>query len=194
MTKNTKPESPTPEFSRIIEVDRLADGETILSLEANAEERARLAKRLDCEEIGCLTANLSIDYEKSKGDIRIEGRFHAEIVQPCVVTLAPVTATIDASLIRNFNIHLNDEDPDREIDLNAVEDDEPPEPVKDGIIDAGEAVAEQLALEMDPFPRAPGAEFTGVSGDSRRDSQGKDRDSGPFAALARLKERSENKR
>ncbi|MEX2449644.1 MAG: DUF177 domain-containing protein [Rhodospirillales bacterium] len=194
MTKNITPESPTPEFSRIIEVDRLADGETSLSLEANAEERARLAKRLDCEDIHCLTAKLSIDYRKSKGDIRIEGRFHAEIVQPCVVTLAPVPATIDASVIRNFNIHLNDEDQGRDIDLNAIEDDEPSEPVKYGIIDAGEAVAEQLALEMDPFPRAPGAEFTGVSGDSHRDSQGKDRNSGPFAALARLKERSENKR
>ena len=58
---------------------------------------------------------------------------------------------------------------------------EPVEPLDDGMIDIGEAVAQQLSLALDPFPRAPGAvldEETDLSDGSPRES--------PFAALAKL--------
>lgn len=67
--------------------------------------------------------------------------------------------------------------------LIAPDAEDPPEPLTDGAVDAGEAIAEQLALELDPFPRAPGAVFKGFS--SPR--EGDDRSGGPFAALARLR-------
>ena len=60
----------------------------------------------------------------------------------------------------------------------------PPEPLTGGSVDIGKAVTEQLALELDPFPRAPGARFEGFVG-SRRESC--DDEGGPFAGLARLK-------
>ncbi|MEQ8193019.1 MAG: DUF177 domain-containing protein [Rhodospirillales bacterium] len=193
MNKRVKADSHKPEFSRVVEIDRLADGETAVVLEAKPEERARLAERFGIEAVGKLTANLIVTFDRAKGDIHVEGTLHAKVVQLCVVTLAPVPSAIEAAVIRNYSLFAEEEE-GREIDLGGIEEDEPPEPVEHGMIDLGEAVAEQLALEIDPFPRTPGAEFQGLAGDSGREGGGNDRDSGPFAALARLKGGSENNR
>ena len=40
-----------------------------------------------------------------------------------------------------------------------VNDVDPPEFINNGFFDAGELVSEHLLLEIDPFPRAVGAEF-----------------------------------
>jgi hypothetical protein len=48
----------------------------------------------------------------------------------------------------------------------------------DGIADLGEAVAEQLALALDPYPRAPDAELPPEANDEA---------AGAFAALAALR-------
>ena len=43
------------------------------------------------------------------------------------------------------------------------DEDDPDEPIIDGIIDIGEVAAERLGLEINPFPRAPDAEFNGYT-------------------------------
>jgi hypothetical protein len=52
------------------------------------------------------------------------------------------------------------------------------EPLPSDILDIGEAVAQQLSLALDPYPRAPGA-IAGAPAE---------RPVSPFAALARWKE------
>ena len=56
-------------------------------------------------------------------------------------------------------------------------------------VDLGEAVAEQLALEIELFPRTPNAAFSGyVSGTvDTEDAEDGAEPSGPFAALAEIK-------
>ncbi len=62
-----------------------------------------------------------------------------------------------------------------------TEDDDPEAPDQipyEGVIDLGEAAAEQLALALDPYPRRPDApELADEHGDA----------GGPFAALAALR-------
>ena len=89
----------------------------------------------------------------------LEGRIAARVQQPCVVTLAPVRSRIAAPLDRRYGPAEALADADAED--AGLEDDDVPEVLVDGVIDLGEAVAEQLALEIDPFPRAEGAEFSG---------------------------------
>jgi hypothetical protein len=60
------------------------------------------------------------------------------------------------------------------------EEEEPPEPVGPRGIDLGEAVAQQLALALDPYPRAPGA---ALPEDLRAETGAES----PFAVLERLK-------
>jgi hypothetical protein len=52
-------------------------------------------------------------------------------------------------------------------------------PAEAGAVDMGEALAQQLSLALDPYPRAPGAELPAEATDGGAH--------GPFAALAKLK-------
>jgi hypothetical protein len=61
-----------------------------------------------------------------------------------------------------------------EIDLDA---DDPPDALEHDWIDVAAYVVEHLALEIDPFPRKPGAEFTPPPAETPPS---------PFAVLARL--------
>jgi uncharacterized metal-binding protein YceD (DUF177 family) len=76
------------------------------------------------------------------------------VTQSCVITLAPVPAKVAES----FSADFADEDRRKtdELDLD-FEADDPPEPIRNGHIDLGELAAEQLALALDPYPRAPDA-------------------------------------
>jgi hypothetical protein len=62
-----------------------------------------------------------------------------------------------------------------EIDLDA---DDPPDVLESENLDIGAYVVEQLALEIDPFPRKPGVEFEAPEGPAI---------SSPFDALRALK-------
>ncbi len=57
-------------------------------------------------------------------------------------------------------------------------------------IDVGEAVAETLALNLDPWPRAPDAEAALRAAGVKREGE---EERGPFAALAGLKDKSGNR-
>jgi len=188
----------TPEFSRIIDVERLADGESDLTIEVTAEEAAGLAERFDIEKINQLTAKIHFNTDKSGGHVQLHGTIEADIVQTCVVTLKPIPVKISAPITRNYSASAKYQNAPQNIPVEIdISDDpeDPPEPIIQGVIDIGEAVAEQLALEIDPFPRSPGTEFQGFSSDSADSAHSKpdsDEPTGPFAVLARLKGVSEN--
>jgi uncharacterized metal-binding protein YceD (DUF177 family) len=85
-----------------------------------------------------------------------------------------------AGIAENFTVIYGPVEESSEIVLDG--DAEPVEPLDDGMIDIGEAVAQQLSLALDPFPRAPGATLeqeADLSDHSPRES--------PFAALAKLR-------
>ena len=71
------------------------------------------------------------------------------------------------------------------IDFDLMTED-PPELIVDGQFDAGIILTEQLGLELDPFPRSPGARF-----DNLRDINSANRpdrySNNPFAILKKLK-------
>jgi len=143
-------------FSRDIEVGSVSGRGTERRIEATAAERAALADLLSLQSIGCLQAQLGIR-RLSTGLIEVKGRFAADVVQTCVVTLEPVPA----KLADSFRVTFGEGDPApelAEIDIDFEESD-PPEPIHDGRIDLGAVVAEQLALALDPYPRKPDAEL-----------------------------------
>lgn len=179
---------PTPEFSRPVDVESLsATAATRLDIRADAEERANLARRFGLVRLGSLAAAVSLE-RNAAGGVSLSGQLKAEVVQICVVTLEPVRSTIEARFARVFS-------PSAETGAETLdeiflepEEDEPPETLTDGFVDVGEIVAETLGLEIDPFPRAPGAVF--AAGATRPSEEEKNPEkSGPFAALAKLKQR-----
>ena len=63
--------------------------------------------------------------------------------------------------------------------LQALDTEDPPEPLREGAVDLGALATEFLLLGIDPYPRKPGAVFDAPPAG--------DPSSHPFAALAALK-------
>lgn len=119
-----------------------------------------------------------------KRDWRLEANLGATVVQPCVVTLAPVTTRIDQSVVRTF---LADMPKPTEPEAEIPEDDtiEPLGPV----IDLGAVLAEALALAMPLYPRAAGAELGEMVAAEPGVTPLRDGEIKPFAGLAALRDR-----
>jgi uncharacterized metal-binding protein YceD (DUF177 family) len=177
---------PAPEFSRVVPVKSLADGETVIDIEADADERAALARRFGLLALDSLTAKVGLT-PVDAGLVRVHGALAAKVTQACVVTLKSVTTRVEGSFERLYGADTPEEEAGLITDTDTEE--SPPEPFTDGAVDVGEAVAEQLALELDPFPRAPGAAFDGFSSGSKSAGGDDTGDGGSFAVLARLKEK-----
>ena len=153
---------------------------TKLDVEAGAEDRTALARHLGLVSLERLQAELLITQED--GMIGVQGTLIAELTQSCVVTLKPVTCRIESPIQRQFGPDHREGDDDEELTLQS---EDPPDPISDGLIDLGHVVTEQLALEINPFPRAPDADFEAVEITGAE----KDGGAGPFAALAALKDK-----
>lgn len=173
----------TPEFSRPVRLDAIGTTPRRETLSADEGERAALARRFALLALGRLEAEVTV--ARDSDAISVTGRLRAEVEQSCVATGAPVPAAIDEPFALLFRPEPAT-DADEEIELDERQLDVL---VHDGqTIDLGEAVAETLALALDPWPRAPGAETAlreaGVKGEEEREGE-----AGPFGALAALKDR-----
>ncbi|NKE47253.1 DUF177 domain-containing protein [Roseomonas frigidaquae] len=141
-------DSPSPpEFSRR---HRLGGTEPrSLELRARPEECAALAARFRIPGVERLDASLTLSPETG-GTTRLRGRLQADVVQECVVTLGPVPQVVDVALDLRLlppGTPATDDDPDSPDEIETFGD----------AVDLGEVVAEQLALALDPYPRAPDA-------------------------------------
>ena len=159
------------EFSRRLRPATVGPEGRAEHLEATPEERAALAERLGLIGLDALTADLTLAPAPG-GVLRARGTLRGQVVQACVVTLDPVPQTVEEPL--DWRILPPGEEPSDELDEGPDEIESEP----DGTVDLGEATAQSLALALDPYPRAPGAELP----DAARDAA-----SSPFAALRGLK-------
>ncbi len=166
-----------PEFVRVIDVSGLKPGvREQMSFEATVDECTAIAARLKLLALTEFSADLYVLRELS-GDVSVFGDLTAELEQACVVTLDPVKESVEASVLQRFTARDDDDDDD-------ADDEDPPEPIRDDEIEVGEVLVQNLSLALNPYPRAPGAAFETVD-----DMAGEP--SGPFAALAQLRETGE---
>jgi len=164
-------------FAHRLRLDRIADGAR-LELAAGDDERKAVAERLGLESLDRFEAHATL---YRNGDIvRAEGRLGASLDQRCVVTGEPVAAHVDEAFEILFRPEPQTSRSEEEIELAAEDCDVV---FHDGsTIDLGAAIADSLALSLDPYPRCAGAEAAlkeaGVLSEA---------DASPFAALAKLK-------
>ena len=148
--------------------------------EANDKERAAIARHLGVESVK--RAKFEADVLPWKRDgIRIAGHLSVDLVQACVVSLEPVPEAVDepfeALLVPEGSRLATPEPASAEMMLDADGDDAP-ETFEGDTIDLAAVWMEFLALAIEPFPRAPGAELAVDEGEAKPS---------PFAALAALK-------
>jgi uncharacterized metal-binding protein YceD (DUF177 family) len=162
-----------PEFCRKLDV-RQCQGR-LFALVATAKECAALAKRLDVVRIDRLEANLSLARD---GDlVTAQGRLEADLIQTCALSAEELHTRVAEPLTLRFIPAVANPVPEADIEIDSDSEDEIE---YSGVeIDLGEAVAQSLALAIDPFATGPSAEAARAALAAERDS--------PFAALAALK-------
>lgn len=170
----TAAEAFQPELSRVI--DRRQIMEKPVEITATETECAALARRFGLVRIDRLQATVQLT---AKGDrIAAAGTLLADIVQTCAVSGDDLPAHIDAPLAFHFV-------PEQVIEaeeLDVAEEELDDIPYTGTAFDLGEAVAQSLALSIDPYAVGPDA-------DRVRREKGllEPGAAGPFAALAALK-------
>jgi uncharacterized metal-binding protein YceD (DUF177 family) len=140
------------EFSRPVRLDTLGEQPRIMAIAAEPEERAALARRFGLLGLDRLEAELAL--ARNGEDVTVHGTLQAEVVQACVASGAPVPASLAAPFDILFRPQPEAGQAGEEIELGESELDVVFYDKAE--IDVGEAVAETLALSLDPYPRSPG--------------------------------------
>lgn len=140
-----------PELHRPITVARIGPAGLEVAVKATEAECAALAHRLKLPAVLALTCDFRLERD-SAGSLFAHGHLVARVVQVCVVTLDEFTNTVEDRFVVQCVEQGQESD---EADPEAIDE----IVYADGVLDLGEAAAEQLALALDPYPRAPGAEM-----------------------------------
>jgi len=166
----------TPEFSRPIDI-RQAGGKD-LRLEASEAERLALAERFGLVRIDRLEAQARLQREGR--EVEVTGTIEAEWVQSCAVSAEDLPMSIEEELSFRFVPAREIEETDEVIEIDADDCDEIE--YSGTSIDLGEAIAQTLALAIDPYATGPDAE------EARKQAGiGTPEDASPFAALKGMK-------
>jgi uncharacterized metal-binding protein YceD (DUF177 family) len=172
----------TDRFAHHLRLDQIRDGQRI-DLVADEAERRAIADRLDLGPIERLDAHVTLS--RTGPAVRAEGRLAATLEQRCVVTGEPIAAHVDEPFAFLFTPAPKDGVPDEEVELGPEDCDVV---FYDGsAIDLGSAIADTLALSLDPYPRSASADAALREAGVLTKEQ-----AGPFAALAALKKDSDS--
>lgn len=161
----------TPELSRPVRLDTLGEVPRAIRVEANEAEREALTRRFRIVAIHRLEAEAML--VRIGEAVDCEGRLVAEAVQACVASGEDVPEKIDEPFALRFVPETGGAtSADEEIELDEAELDEVT--YQGGAVDVGEAVAQTLALALNPYPRAPDADealkAAGVAGEGEQGS------------------------
>lgn len=166
-------------FVHCLPIDRIREGER-LDLIADEAERRAVADRLGLNALDRLEAHVMLS--RTGPLIRAEGRIAASLEQSCVVTGDAVPSHVDEPFAVVFISEPEVDAADQEVELGEEDCDTV---FYDGrAIDLGTAIADTLALSLDPYPRTAGAEAALKEAGVLSEKQ-----ASPFAALAGLKAR-----
>jgi uncharacterized metal-binding protein YceD (DUF177 family) len=165
------------DFAHRLPLNQIRDGERI-ELSADDEERVRIRARLGLRSLDRLDAHATL--ERNGEVVRARGRLKASLCQSCVITDEPVDASADEPFDIYFLPEPRPDSAEEEVELVAADCDVV---FHDGSsIDLGSAIADTLALSIDPYPRSAVAEAALKESGVLSEEQ-----AGPFAALAKLK-------
>lgn len=165
-----------PAWSHRIRLSEAQRGGSV-SLRADAAARGRVAAELDLPALGRLEGEVA--FRAWLDGAELSGRWRADYAQTCGVTAEPFESGGEG----RFTLRVLPADsphvpsPDAEVSLDPEADD-PPDVLEGEEIDLAAYLVEHFALELDPFPRAPGAVFAPPE---------EPPEPSPFAALSALK-------
>ena len=143
-------------FSYPLIVEDIASSEKQYHLEATPSELSELAEILQIPSVKSFIANISTKLHKKEHMLHVWGEVTAELELQSVISLEYFTKTYhpEFKLVYDTKATLNTS---KEEELDFAE--EMPDIVIDGQIDLGQIAIEQVALEMEDYPRKDGEVF-----------------------------------
>lgn len=169
-------DSPTTEWVRVIDIRHLPPA--AYEVTTDEAERRRLAGRFGLTAIDRLSA--VVEFEAEGGRIAVTGRISADVIQACAISGEDFAVAIDEPVDLRFVPMRDVALPEEEIELSAEACDEIE---YTGLtFDLGEALAQTLALAIDPFAQGPDADRVRAEHGLAGETGG-----GAFAALAAFK-------
>ena len=172
---------PKAPYSFSCDLATLPEGETEVRLEPSAEARAAIASWAGVAQVESLAAAIRLA-RAGENSYSYQGHFEADVVQSCVVTLEPVRSHISADMERHFRVAAARKRRERRSEEPEIEDEEDEETdmLTSPVLDLAAPLLEELALSIDPYPRAPGVVFAAPVDEGGAEES-------PFAVLERLK-------
>lgn len=156
----TAPHVETSPVTFPVHVAKLPKSGMQVKIEADEQQRSALAAAHELQAVERFVARLDVSTWK-KGGVRVVGSVQASVVQQCVVTLEPVTGSIDevvsvTLLPEGSRLAVPNYSAEGEILLDP-EGDDSPETFSGETVDVGQIAEEFFALGIDPYPRKQGA-------------------------------------
>lgn len=163
----------------VVRLGDLSAGAVRRRLAPDTEARAAIARRLSLKGLPRLSAEIEVCAWMD--GCHVTGRFSGTVTQVCGVSLErfdqEVAGEIDLRLAPEGSPGLPEDPGPGEVEVS-LDTPDPPEILQGDGVDLDALLEEHLALEVDPFPRRPGAVF---------DWSPEDQEELPFAALKALK-------
>jgi len=170
----------------IIILDEITPDGVERSVSYSQDQLMVIARRLSIPAVTSFSGHLKMR-RVTATEISISGVINADVKQACVVTLEDFEQPVSDQ----FDLRFTDQVPDNfYLEKDVIIDGDTPEILETNIIDLAELCIQQLALALDPHPRAPGATIDLPAGDQDDDDSGvgaRTGEAGPFAVLKHLR-------
>jgi uncharacterized metal-binding protein YceD (DUF177 family) len=176
--------NPLP-YENIVDLARLTEAGSEFAIILDEDTRARIAEWAGIEELERFDATVELK-RQSRTRFAYSAKFDADVVQACVVTLEPVKSHIAQHFARALHLLTGVMRGAQDFAIDSggplaagAGEDDAPEQITDTHYDIAAPLLEEFALALDPYPRAPGVEFTPPEEEA-------DPEENPFAILSKL--------
>jgi uncharacterized metal-binding protein YceD (DUF177 family) len=166
-------------FEKFVELTTLSEAGMDVLLAPDDAERAQIADWSDVSAVPVFEAKVALK-RLSQSRFSYAADLRAEVIQPCSVTLEPVTQPIELQFTRELHLtHATRHRPELVELAPGAGDDEAPEEIESSRYNVAGPVLEEFSLAIDPYPRAPGVAYEPPTDE---------KPASPFAVLAKLKD------
>lgn len=167
-------------FSYPIKIEDLKQSDYKYELTADSAELEDITQILQVEKVHEFKAEIFLKLNNRANNLRVWGNVFAKIELKSVITLDNFIKNYNVPFELNFDTRATYNDI-KELKCNI--EDEVPDIIENGCINLADIAIEQIALNLEDYPRAEGEVFDGaLYGDSEEPKK-----ENPFAVLAKLK-------
>lgn len=167
-------------FSYPIKIEDLKQSDYKYELKADAEELEDITQVLQVEKVHEFEAEIFLKLTNRTNNLRVWGRVNAKIELKSVITLNNFIKDYEVPFELNFDTRATYNDI-KELECNI--EDEVPDIIENGCINLADIAIEQVALNLEDYPRAEGEIFDG----SLYCDIDEPKKENPFAVLKKLK-------